>query len=419
MIMADWLILRLSEGTAHPWSWLLTDARGQAQGVPEAGSLAQGAGAAAGRLVGLVVPTADVLFTEVELPVKGAVKAQQVVAFALEEQLAADIDTLHFAVGRRIERSGRTAVAVVERTLMNGWLASLAAEGLTPDFIGAEAALLPENPGHTVVMLDGDMLCVRRAGHAALALPADQIGDALAVTLGEEMAAEHLLFYVSPEDWKRHAPQIEAVRSACASLKVQLLGLGPLPLLAPQLVAGGEINLLSAEYAPKSAGAGGWRRWRLAAILAAALFALHVTGLSIQLVQQARTERALDAALGELARAALPGDSGSGAVRARIEQRLLRAEDDATSGGLMPGLAVLAQAMNSAHGASLQGLALRDGGMDLRLKAADAETLERINESLRGNGWQAELTSGGAAGTGYEGRIQMRPPGATRARRAS
>ena len=63
--------------------------------------------------------------------------------------------------------------------------------------------------------------------------------------------------------------------------------------------------------------------------------------------------------------------------------------------------------MNSTHGTSLQGLALRDGGMDLRLKATDAETLERINESLRSNGWQAELTSGSAAGAGYEGRIQM------------
>jgi general secretion pathway protein L len=419
MIMAEWLVVRLSEDTAEPCSWLRTDARGQAQGAPESGSLSQAAVAAAGRLVGLVVPSADVLFTEVELPVKGAVKAQQVVAFALEEQLAADIETLHFAVGRRIEHSGRTAVAVVTRTLMNGWLERLATEGLRPDFIGAEAALLPENPGHTVAMLDADMLCVRRAGHAALALPADQIGDALAVTLGETMAAEHLLFYVSPADWTRHGPQIEALRSACASLKVQLLAIGPLPLLAPQLASGTEINLLSAEYAPKRAAGDGWRRWRLAAILAAALFALHVTGLSIELVQQARAERALDAAIGELARGALPGDTGSGAVRARIQQRLLRAEDEATSGGLMPGLAALAQAMSTAHGTSLQGLSMREGGMDLRLKAADAEALEHINESLRSNGWQAELTSGGAAGTGYEGRIQMRPPGATRTRATS
>jgi general secretion pathway protein L len=400
--MAEWLVLRLPQGAAGDCSWLLADAHGNPQSAPESGPLAQAATAAAGRRVGLVVPTADVLFTEVELPAKGAVKAQQIVPFALEEQLAADIETLHFAIGRRIESTGRTTVAVVTRELMNGWIAGLAAVGLAPDFIGAEAALLPDNPGHTVAMLDGDMLCLRRAGQGALALPADQIAVALAVTLGETMGSEHLLFYVSPADWKRRAAEVEALRGACASLKVQLLSSGPLPLLAPQLAAGTEINLLSGEFAPKSAAGSGWRRWRLAAILAAALFALHVTGLSIELVQQARAERALDDAIGAIARSALPGDSGSGAVRARIEQRLLAAQDEATSGGLMPALAALAQALNSARGTTLQGLSLREGGMDLRLKATDAETLEHINESLRHNGWQAELTSGGASGAGYE-----------------
>jgi general secretion pathway protein L len=387
--------------------------------MPESGVLAQAAAAAAGHRVGVLVPTADVLFTEVELPLKGGVKPQQVVPFALEEQLAADIETLHFAIGKRLESSGRTAVAVVTRQLMNGWLASLGTAGLTPEFIGAEAALLPDNPGHTVAMLDGDMLCLRRAGHGPLALPADQIGAALAATLGDAMATEHLLFYVSPEQWKERAPEIEALRAGCASLKVQLLTSGPLPLLAPQLTTGAGINLLSGDFAPKNATGDGWQRWRLAAILAVALFGVHVTGLSIALAQQTRAERALDDALGAIARTALPGDSGSGTVRARVEQHLLAAQNEASSGGLMPALAALAQALNAAHGTTLQGLTMREGGMDLRLKAADAETLEHINESLRSNGWQAELTSGGAAASGYEGRIQMRPPGAPRSRRPS
>jgi general secretion pathway protein L len=355
----------------------------------------------------------------VELPVKGAVKAQQIVPFALEEQLAADIETLHFAIGKRFGSTGRTTVAVVTRELMNSWLGGLAAAGLTPDFIGADAALLPHNPGHTVVMLDGDMICLRRTDQGAVALPADQIAVALTVALGQAIAGEHLLFYVSPADWKRRAAEVEALRENCASLKVQLLSSGPLPLLAPQLAAGTEINLLSGEFAPKHAVGTGWRRWRLVAILAAALFGVHVAGLSIELVQQARAERALDQALDAIAHSALPGDTGSGAVRTRIEQHLLAAQDQAASGGLMPALAALAQALNSAHGTTLQGLSMREGGMDLRLKAADAETLEHINESLRNNGWQAELTSGGAAASGYEGRIRVRPPGAPRARRTS
>jgi general secretion pathway protein L len=419
MNMTEWLIVRLTHGAAGECAWLLADAQGQPLGKPASGPLAQAAALAPGRRIGVLVPTSDVLFTEVELPAKGGVKPQQVVPFALEEQLAADIDTLHFAIGARVESSGRTAVAVVTRELMNGWLASLAAAGLVPEFIGAEAALLPDNPGHTVAMLDGDMLCLRRSGNGPLALPAEQIAAALSVTFGDALAGEHLLFYVAPEEWKRRAAEIEALRSGCASLKVQMLSAGPLPLLAPQLAAGNGINLLSGDFAPRNAAAGGWRRWRLAAVLAAALFAVHVTGLSIELVQQSRAERVLDQSIGDIARAALPGDSGGGAVRTRVEQRLLSAQDEAASGGLMPAMAALAQALGTAPGTTLQGFSLREGGLDLRLKAADAETLEHVNESLRNNGWQAELTSGGPSAGGYEGRIRMRPAGAPRARRST
>ncbi len=406
--MAEWLILQLPRNGESSCSWMSVDAGGNALGAPVSGPLADAVAEASSRRVALVVDSSDVLLTDVELPPKSGVKPQQLVAFALEEQLAADIDTLHFAVGGRDDLTGRTAVAVVTRALMSQWLADLAAHGISVAAVCAQASLLPENPGHTVVMLDGDTLAVRRVGRAAMALPADDIGAALEAALGAELAADNLLFYASPRDWHQRSSEVEALRKQVLSLKVQLLNAGPLPLLAPQIPAGSYINLLSGEFAPQVSGNGGWRRWRLAAILAAALVAVHVGGLSLELLQQHRSERALDAEIGAIGRNALPGDNGQGAVRSRIEQRLLAAQGDAGGSGFMPALAALAQALGNAHGATLQALSYRDGGLDLKLKASDAESLERVDQALRGNGWQAELTSGGAAASGYEGRIQMR-----------
>jgi general secretion pathway protein L len=410
--MAEWLTLQLPHSLDGPCTWMLAGAQGQALGAPVAGTLTQAAAQGAGRRVGVVVASVDVLLTEIELPPKSGVRAQQIVAYALEEQLAADIETLHFAVGSRDPLSGRTLVAIVNRALMSRWLQELRDANIEPTVVCAESALLPENPGHTVVMLEGDTLSLRRGGQHAQALPADDIGGALDALLGAEMATEHLIFYVSPHDWQRRASEVEAQRPRCASLKVQLLNSGALPLLAPQLVAGAYINLLSGEFAPTHKSSGGWQRWRSAAILAAALFAVHVGGLALQRLQQHRSERALDQAIGELARSALPGESGQGAVRSRIEQRMLAAQNDSNAGGFMPALAALAQALGTANGASLQALSFRDGGMDLKLKTKDAESLERIDQALRNNGWKAEVTSGSAAGSSYEGRIQMQGNGA-------
>jgi hypothetical protein len=60
----------------------------------------------------------------------------------------------------------------------------------------------------------------------------------------------------------------------------------------------------------------------------------------------------------------------------------------------------------------VQAVSFREGGLDLKLKASDAASLERIDQALRNGGWQAQLTSGTPAGSAYEGRIEMRPAGA-------
>jgi general secretion pathway protein L len=410
--MAEWLVLQLSRDTEDPCGWMFTDDRGQPLSAPRVGTLATAAHESAGRRVAILVPSGDVLMADVDLPVKGGVRALQVAPYALEEQLAADIETLHFAVGERDGVSGKTPVAVVTRDLMNQWTAALTAAGMQPQIICAEAALLPDNPGHTVVLLDRETLTTRRSASTPVALPAGDVGAALEASLGPDLATENVIFYSTPQDWHRHAGQVEAVRGRCASFKTQLLNAGVLPLLAPQLMSDGIVNLLSGDYAPKRVGGADWRRWRLAAALAAALLVVHVSGLSYELVQQRHSEAQLDDAIGRTVRSAIPGDPGTGNVRKRAEARLAQSGGTG-SAGLLPALAALAQAVGSANGATVESLNYHKDGMELRLKAHDATTLDRIDQSLRNNGYQADITSGAQNGAEYEGRIQVRMASAT------
>ena len=214
--MAEWLILELPRGSEGSCGWMLADADGHAISAPESGPMAQAAIHAAGRNVGLIVASGDVLLTEVELPPKSGVRPQQLVAYALEEQLAADIETLHFAVGARDDVNGRTAVAVVTRGLMSRWLEQLADAGITATAICPDASVLPENPGHTVVMLDGETLSLRQPGRPASAMPSDNIGAALEASLGDAMAAENLIFYVSAPDWQLRSSEVEELRANAA-----------------------------------------------------------------------------------------------------------------------------------------------------------------------------------------------------------
>src|SRR5215469_9838347 len=159
--MSDWLLLRLPHAGAELATWLVVDARGAPLSPPQSGPLALAAPRAPGRRVAVLIGGADVLLAEPEVPVKAGAKLQQLVPYALEENLAEDIEELQFAVGKRTSESSRVPVAVVTRSLLNEWLSTLRLNGIEPDVMYADSDLLPENPGQAVALLEEDAVSVR------------------------------------------------------------------------------------------------------------------------------------------------------------------------------------------------------------------------------------------------------------------
>jgi general secretion pathway protein L len=408
--LADWLLLRMPSRAGASSSWLLADAHGMSQSAVENGTLAQAAAVAGGRRVCVLVPATEVLLAEVTLPVKGGARALQAVPFALEEQLVGDIELQHFALGPRDADSGRAQVAVVTRAQMDEWLAALAAAGIEAELVCSEAALLPANPSQALVLLDQDNLMARPPGLQSLAttLPALPLDEALQIAFaGQPLDELELLLYATDEAWSAHHGSVGALQSQVARLAVQQLKSGLLPWLALQLPGTRAINLLQGGYARKEDQQALWRRWRLAASLAAALVLLTLAGQAWSLWRVGRAEQTVDAALGDVAAQIFSGDRNTRNLRRRAAQ-LLGSQGD-TDLLLLRSLQGLAGAVG--NNATIQALAFRDGRTELRLKANDAQAIERIITSLKSAGWKAELVAGNGTAAGYEGRLQVQPAG--------
>lgn len=411
MKMADWLLIRLARAHDPDAHWVTVDASGQPLSSPESGALEQAAPLAAGRRVAVLVAATELLQTTVELPPNAGNRLQQIVPYALEEQLAGDVETQHCAVGVRDPASTRVAVASVERELMQSWMQSLADAGIKPDLLCADSALLPENPGNTVAWLDGEALYLRPSGSSAppLSLPSSQPLQALELAAAAGGLQElHLILYVTPLDWQRRGAEFEALRSHLGSLKVQLLGNGTLLWLATLLLGNTAINLLQGEYAPRTSWGLQWQRWRVAALLLGVLILVHGLGVGLHGRQLARSDEQLDAAIRDFASLNIPGDSGSGAVRARAEKRLLEAQKANGQDPLLDVLGALAAATRQVPGVAVQTLSLRREGVELKLRTPDADSLEKINDSLASQGLHSQLASGAAQGDAYEGRLQVK-----------
>jgi len=412
--MADWLLLRLPRTPQEQATWLVADARGAPAGLPQGGPLSLAAPRAAGRHVVVLVPGTDVLLAHPELPpAKAGAKLQQLVPYALEEQLAEDIEDLHFAIGRREGESARVPVAVVARKLMDDWTSLLKSNGFEPEALYADSELLQQNPGQAVALLEGDTIVVRPPSGSVVTLPADALDEALDIALSgiepETPGGRGLIFYTGAAEWHRHGSRVEAAREHFEGIQIQLLTGGPLALFAQQLPTATATNLLQGPYTPATPHTVGWSAWRVAAMLLAGLIGLHIAGKAAELTVLKHADHRLDASIEEVFRTAMPGQTDTYEARRQMEQRLAAARSSQASGSFLLALQALVQAHGAAPEAVLQALTFRDGALELKATAPSVESLDRLSRELGQHGWQARLVAGSPAGSAYEGRIHMAP----------
>jgi general secretion pathway protein L len=368
----------------------------------------------------VLVPGTDVLLTEPELPAKAGAKLQAIVPYALEEQLAEDIDELHFAIGKRNADTPTTPVAVVAISLMDEWTSTLKAAGLVPESMYVDSDLLPVNPGHAVALLEDDVVVVRPPVGATISMPSDALAEALQLVKpgadgseASEGTGRGLILYTGAAEWQQFSPQVESVRDQFDGIKVQLLTGGPLALFAQQLPTAKPINLLQGRYQPQTTRAVGWQAWRVAAMLLAGLVLLHALGKGAELFMLKSAEKKVDTAMEQAFRAAMPGESNMTNARRRMESKLVAVRAGGGS-GLLSALGAFTEARNSVPGMTVQAMSFHDGQLVLKMAAPDASALDRLSQMLRSNGWQADLTgSNVTSGGGYEGSIRIRPLGAS------
>lgn len=412
--MADWLLLRLPRTPQEQATWLVADARGTATGPAHGGPLSLAAPRAAGRHVVVLVPGADVLLAQPELPpAKAGTKLQQLVPYALEEQLAEDIEALHFAIGRRQADSARIPVAVAARKLMDEWITLLKSSGIEPEAIYADSELLPQNPGQSVALIEEDAVVVRPPSGTVVTLPADALDEALEIALsGVEPGTpggRGLILYTGAAEWHRHSATVEAARERFEGIQIQLLTGGPLTLFAQQLPATTATNLLQGSYTPAAPHPVGWNAWRVAAMLLAALVGLHVAGKATELTVLKHADHRLDASMEQVFHMAMPGQPDTYEARRVMEQQLAAARASQASGGLLSALQALVQAHRAAPEAVLEAMTFHDGSLELKASAPTVEALDGLSRELRQQGWQARLVAGTPKGSAYEGSIQMSP----------
>lgn len=416
--MSDYVVIRLAAGH-HAVEWLLADSNGTRRSGVSSGSLEQAAEAAGDHAVIVLVPAEEVLLTSVHIPARSAAKIKAALPFALEENLADDVEDLHFAIGDRQENN-RLPVAVVARDKMSQWLHRLSEAGIEPVILAAENHGLAKIPGTLSIMVDGETIMFNDGADAEFSMQDVKPSDVLVIAgqLGETQQEDgensgHLVVFCTPEQNENLEHDWIALRHELHSVDVNVLPDGVLPKLAVTVAAGHGVNLLQGSYGKRIEYGPLLRPWKVAALL---LLGLAIVGMAMkgvgyyQLLQDEATLRAQFNAEYRLLR---PGDTREIVDPVATVESLRRGVGaSAAPQVFLPTMRELGAALDDNSDTEIEVISYRAGIIDLRLTVPDVATLDNIQKAVSASGrFQASIQSTDQVADRINGRIQIREAG--------
>lgn len=421
--MAEFLVIRLGNNPAQSADWIAVDGNGTRRSPPVTGPLAEAAKDVGSRTVIALVPAASVLSTSVDIPIKGGARLRAALPFALEEQLADDVEELHFAAGIRSD-GGLLPVSVVSRAQMAEWVEALDAAGIAADQMIPENHGLARIPGTYSMLVADDQVMFNDGAESEFVMQGVKPSDALAVAgvlddPGAEESDEakspgHLLVYCEPAEDQRFAHDWNALRHELASLDINLLPDGVLPRLAVTVAAGRGVNLLQGRYGAKTDYATMLQPWKYAAALLLAFLVVAFAGKGVDYYRLTQEQAALKEQFTTEYRQIRPGDNRDIVDPAGIVNTIRRSSGAPSSAEVfLPSLAQLSLALQQNSTAEIEAISYRAGVVDIRLTAPDVATLDNIQKIVSNTGqFSASIQSTDQVGDKVSSRIQIRETGA-------
>ena len=242
------------------------------------------------RCVVVLVPGQQVLLTTVEIPPKQRRHLRKVLPFLVEEQLAEDIAQLHIATGIQENENSRLPVAVVRKSLMQGWLQALQAAGFVPHVMLPETLVMPSHSQAWSLLHDGNTVWLRTGPYNMFAVEPIMLPGLVGLLIGQKtpgtVSIECHLSGTAHED--DTAQQLMQLQQTYTQISLRVKGGNPIMdifcdgYMDHSTSRGPFLNLLQGEFQPLGSGSATAKTVqglvKIAAIWFIAMVVINVSG---------------------------------------------------------------------------------------------------------------------------------------------
>jgi general secretion pathway protein L len=333
------------------------------------------------------------------------------VPYALEEQLAEDIEDFHFVIGKTDPHYG-TPVAGIRKDTIEGMLATFNQAGISIDAIIPDAICSPAAPDQWSVLFHASKALVQFQALIGSVIDTANLPLLLQVSLDRTLNKPEKIvcFHLDGEEpdlaLEQIDPDIEIIKVAYNT--------HPLVVFCGEFDRAKSLNLLQGKYKPKRKSSGQWYRWRLAASLAAAWLLLY-SGINLVELNSLKKKNAeLEVQIESIYKKSFPDSKRIVNPRVQMEQKL----NELRGGGGPQGsqfLALLTEsvsAISSQKDIEIQSIDFRNNRMDIGLTGTNLQSVETLNRELNKNArLMTEITSATSEKNIVKGRIRLQRSG--------
>ena len=326
----------------------------------------------------IVIPQQCVYVTEVELPEKAGRQVLSAIEYQVEDQLAQDIETQHFALGDTTENP--VAIAVVERAIMEHCMALTRSYDLRLLQIIPELFLCPW-PGDGVALMEGYDGCLLRYGKYRGLKCSSQALPAMLELIKRDVDFDTITFYGAETE---ATPKIEKYTLQPESLSS----------IRPGFIDGPLIDLQQRDYQLSSAWQGLAKTWKWVALFIAALLVIGSYNKAVALHELEDELAGIKQQQYELLKPYLPANTSPDAnFKKLLIERLKKLQKSQRGRGFLKLLLEFTRARSSFPNVKISRIGYQGDLLSFEISSSQLNDIEALLETVIKQGVNARLES--------------------------
>ena len=358
------------------------------------------------RNVVILLPVEHVYISTVDLQTRNKKQLMKAVPFALEEELAEDIESMHFAFGERTD-SGLLPVTAINKQNLDDLLEVLNDVDLIPHVITPDIFGIETQANKWVICADQQRALVRTSQWSGFSCESMFLDEFVKLALNEEETApQQILVYQHPDEDVMKL----SLLSASAGTEIKSADHWSPTLFASGYDANQCINLLQGSYAKKDKTHITYRPWKIAAALGAIWLTLSFGTATIELWSLKSEELALDQEIEKVMRQTFPDIQNVVNARVQMEQRLkeLGNLSQANDGNdFLKTLSITGTEIKRRKNIQVSTIDFSKQRMQLELQSSDIQQIEQMKQALAQRNLVAEIVSADTGGKGVNAKLSI------------